>query len=60
MITFGADMSSLVHIDNKKKDILILGKDPTDDLDDIMLKTEKEAAEDILLSNRKTLLEFVL
>ena len=53
-------MSSLVHIDNKKKDILILGKDPTDDLDDIMLKTEKEAAEDILLSNRKTLLEFVL
>ena len=26
MITFGADMSSLVHIDNKKKDILILFK----------------------------------
>ena len=29
VIIFGADMSSSVHVDNKKKDILILGKDPT-------------------------------
>ena len=28
MIIFGVDMSSSVHIDNKKKEILILGKDP--------------------------------
>ena len=28
-----ADMSSLVHIDNKGKDILILGKSPTQGLD---------------------------
>ena len=27
VIIFSADMSSLVHIDNGKKDILILGKD---------------------------------
>ena len=27
VITFGADMSSSVHIDDKKKDILILDKD---------------------------------
>ena len=28
-IAFGVDMSSYVHVDNKKKDILILGKGPT-------------------------------
>ena len=29
VIIFGVDMSSSVHIDNKNKDILILGKHPT-------------------------------
>ena len=29
MITFGVDISSSPHIDNKKEDILILGKGPT-------------------------------
>ena len=38
----GADMSSLVHIDNEQKDILILGKGPADGLDDTMLTAEKE------------------
>ena len=28
-IIFGADLSSSVHIDNKRKDILIIGKKPT-------------------------------
>ena len=28
-IIFGADMSSSVHIDNKNKDILILGEGPS-------------------------------
>ena len=28
VIVFGVDMSSSSHIDNKKKDILILGKGP--------------------------------
>ena len=31
---FGPDMSSSVHIDIKKKDILILGSGPTQGLDD--------------------------
>ena len=31
---FEVDMSSSVHIDNKKKDILILGDGPTQGLDD--------------------------
>ena len=29
VVIFGVDMSSSVHVDNKKKDILILGKGPT-------------------------------
>ena len=42
VIIFGADMSSSVHIDNKKKNILILVKRSTNGLDDDMLSAEKE------------------
>ena len=42
VIIFGGDMSSSVHIDNKNKDILILGKGPTDVLDDTALTAEKK------------------
>ena len=37
VIILGADMSSSVHIDNKGKDILILGKGPTQGFDDTAL-----------------------
>ena len=37
VIIFGVDMSSSVHIDNKGKDILILGKGPTQGLHDTSL-----------------------
>ena len=33
VIIFGVDMSSSAKVDNKKKDILILGKDPTQRLE---------------------------
>ena len=33
MIIFGVDMSSSTKIDNRKKDILILGKGPTQGLE---------------------------
>ena len=33
VIIFGVDMSSSAHINNKKKDILILGKGPTEGLE---------------------------
>ena len=33
IIIFGADMNSSSHVDNKKKDILILGKGPTQGLE---------------------------
>ena len=37
---FGADINSSVHIDDKEKDILILGKRPTQGLDDTTLTAE--------------------
>ena len=42
VIIFDADISSSVHIDNKKKDILIFIKGPADGLDDTTLTAEKE------------------
>ena len=33
MLIFGADLSTSTHIDNKKKDILVLGRGPTQGLD---------------------------
>ena len=39
-IIFGADMSPFVRIDNKHKDVLILGEGPTQWLDDTALIAE--------------------
>ena len=39
-ILFGVDLSSSVHIDNKNKDILILGEGPAQGLDDTTLTAE--------------------
>ena len=44
IIIFGADMSSPVHIDNKNKDILISGEEPTQGLDDTTLTAEAKYA----------------
>ena len=41
VIIFGADMSHSVHVDNKKKYILIPGKGPTQGLDNTTLTAEK-------------------
>ena len=40
VIIFRVDMSSSVHVDNKEKDILILGGGPTQGLDDTTLTVE--------------------
>ena len=45
-------MSSSVHIDNKKKDILILGIDPTQVLDDTMLTAEAQYSINFSRSDR--------
>ena len=39
-IIFGASMSSSLHIDNKNKDIVILGERPIQGLDDTTLTAE--------------------
>ena len=41
VIDFGADMSSSVHVNNKKKDISILGEGPTLGSNDTPLTAEK-------------------
>ena len=41
MVIFGANMGSLMHSDNKKKYILILGKGPVHGLDDATLTAKK-------------------
>ena len=43
-------MSSLVHIDNKKKNTLILGKGQKDGLDDTMLSMVSVEKESILIN----------
>ena len=40
VIIFGADMNSSVHIDNKNKYIVIIGKGPTQGLDGTTLTAE--------------------
>ena len=40
VIILGADLNSSVHIDNKGKDILILGEGPTQGLDDTTLTAD--------------------
>ena len=41
VLIFGADMSSSAHIDNKKKDILVLGKGPTQGPTQLILLLQK-------------------
>ena len=42
VMIFGANMSSSVHFDNKKNNILIIGEGPTQGLDDTTLTAEKK------------------
>ena len=41
VLIFGVDMSSSSHIDNTKKDILVLGKGPTQGLEHVFFKRRK-------------------
>ena len=56
-ILFGVKMLSLeqmsVHIDDKKKDILVLGKGPTQGLDDTTITAEAEYSINFSRSQRK-------
>ena len=53
VIIFGVFMSSSVHIDNKKEDALIIGKSPTQRLNDTTLIAEAQYSIDFSRSSRK-------
>ena len=55
-IIIGVNMSSSAHIDNKKKDVLILGKCSTQGLDDTMLTAEAQYSINFSRSNKKNCL----
>ena len=52
VIIFGADMSSSIHIDNKKNDILVLGRGPTQGLEST-LTAEKMYSINSIVTKKK-------
>ena len=53
IIIFGAGINSSIHIDNKGKDILILGKGPTQGLGEHSLTAEKIYSINFTLTKNK-------
>ena len=53
-------MSSSVHVDNKKKDILIIGKAPTQGLDGTTLTVEKKYSINFSVSKKKVLFKLAV
>ena len=58
-LIFGVDMSSSAHIDNKKNDILVLAKGPTQGLEHT-LTTEKMFLNQFYCDKKEILFEFAL
>ena len=58
VIIFGTDMSSSVHVDNKKKDILIFRKNPTQGLEHTL--TAKKVYSINFTVTKKNLLKLAL
>ena len=59
-IIFGVDMNSFVHVDNTKKDILILGKGPLQGLDGTTLTAEKLYLINFTENNKKICFKLAL
>ena len=59
VLIFGVDMSSSAHIDNKKKDILVLGKGPTQGLEHTFT-AEKMYAINFTVTKKKFCLKLTL
>ena len=57
VLMFGADMSSSIHIDNKKKDILVLGRGPMQELEST-LTAEKMYSISFTVTKKKFCLSF--
>ena len=58
VVIFVVDMNSSIHVDNKGKDILILGKDPTQELGEHSLTAEKMYSINFSKDNIKFYLRF--
>ena len=58
VLIFGVDMSSSAHIDNKKKDILVLGKGPTQGLEHT-LTAEKMCSINFTVTKKKFCLSYI-
>ena len=56
VIIFGGYLNSSVHIDNKGKDILILGEEPTQGLDDTTLTVEAKYPINFIQSRKRFVL----
>ena len=59
MLIFGADMSTSIHVDNKKKDILVLGTGPTHRLESTFT-AEKMYSINFTVTKKKFLLKLAL
>ena len=59
VIIFGVNMSSSTAIDNRKKDALLLGKGPTQELEDTLI-AEKMYSINFTENNKKNLFELAL
>ena len=60
IIIFGVNMSSSVHIDNKKKDILILGIGATQELNGTTLIADAQYSINFSGSNRKICFSYII
>ena len=59
MLIFGADMSSSIHIDNKGKDILVLGRGRTQGLESTLI-AEKMYSINFTVTKKKFCFKFTL
>ena len=59
VLIFGVDMSSSTHIDNKKKDISVLGKGLTQGLEHT-LTAQKMYSIDFTVTKKESLFKFIL
>ena len=60
VIIFGVDMSSSAHIDNKKKDILILGKGPSQGLEHTLTVEKMYSINFTVVTKKEILCELIL
>ena len=60
VLIFGVDMSSSVHVDNKKKDFLIFGKGIKQEIDDATLTTKNVYTINFSEQQKKVCFRFTL